>query len=350
MVRLLRWLTAVDDFKSIHALLLMTALYPHKPAEPLDPQITSIQPGGGDVMEVELAWGRLRRWLLKMFCKQYVEAMARVRRGEENKAPHEVLDPRDVKYYRNLGGYSWDTKDDPFAWRDKLPFARPGLAELLVYSFLSFGWAGVLSWVLLRFSVSLWIATCGWLLVTTLTVIGLLIVWFFRNPPRRVPEGEHLVVSPADGKLVEIEKIEHDEYIGGPAIRFGIFLSIFNVHTNRVPIACRIIKIAYFRGKYLNALKPESAKVNEKLELSIQGTQAPHRPMLVRQIAGAIARRIVCYVRPDESLMSGSLFGMIKFGSRTELVLPDETGLEIVARLGDAVKGGSTIIARYPVS
>ena len=101
------------------------------------------------------------------------------------------------------------------------------------------------------------------------------------------------------------------------------------------------------KGKYLNALKPESAQVNEKLELSLQGTQAPFRPMIVRQIAGAIARRIVCWVRPGEEQLSGSLFGMIKFGSRTELVLPDEPGLEIVAKLGDAVRGGSTIMARY---
>ncbi len=324
--------------------------YPIKPSESLDPSITSIQPGGGDVMEVELAWGRVRRWYLKTFRKGYVEEMARVRRGTTNTAPHEVLDPRDVKYYRNLGGYSWDRKDDPFAWRDNIPFARLGLAELFIYSFLTFGWAGITAFALVRFPDSPWLGILGWLLVATLTVIGLLIVWFFRNPQRRIPEGDQLVVSPADGKLVLIERVEHDEYIGGPAVKFGIFLSIFNVHTNRTPIASRVVKIAYFKGKYLNALKPESAKVNEKLELSIQGTQAPFRPMIVRQIAGAIARRIVCWVRPGEEQLSGSLFGMIKFGSRTELVLPDEPGLEIVAKLGDAVRGGSTIMARYAES
>jgi phosphatidylserine decarboxylase len=324
--------------------------YPIKPAEPLDPSITSIQPGGGDVMEVELAWGKLRRWYLKTFRKGYVEEMAQLRRGTENKAPHEVLDPRDAKYYRNLGGYHWDAKDDPFAWRDKIPFARPGLAELTIYSFLSFGWAAVGVWALQRFDLPLWASIPGWLLVATLGVIGLLIVWFFRNPQRRIPEGDHLVVSPADGKLVAIDRVEHDDYIGGPAVKIGIFLSIFNVHTNRTPIASRIVKIAYYKGQYLNALKPESAKVNEKLEVSIQGTQAPYRPMVVRQIAGAIARRIVCWVRPDEELLSGALFGMIKFGSRTELVIPDEPGLEIVAQIGDAVKGGSTIMAKYPQS
>ncbi len=328
----------------------MPSNYALKPAEPLDPQITSIQPGGGDVMEVELAWGRVRRWYLKTFRQGYVEGMARVRRGTENTAPHEVLDPRDVKYYRNLGGYSWDRKDDPFAWRDNIPFARPGLAELLIYTFLTFGWAGIAAWTLRRFELPLWVVIPGWLLVTTLTVIGLLIVWFFRNPQRRIPEGDHLVVSPADGKLVLIERVEHDDSIGGPAVKFGIFLSIFNVHTNRTPIACRVVKMAYFKGKYLNALNPESAKVNEKLELSIQGTQAPFRPMIVRQIAGAIARRIVCWVQPGEELLSGTLFGMIKFGSRTELVLPDEPGLEIIAKLGEAVKGGSTILARYAES
>lgn len=324
--------------------------YPIKPSEPLDPSITSIQPGGGDVMEVELAWGRIRRWYLKTFRKGYVEEMARLRRGSENKAPIEILDPRDVKYYRNQGGYEWDRKDDPFAWRDQIPFARPGLAELLIYTFLSFGWAGVLAWALMHFNLPLWASIPGWLLVATLAVIGILIVWFFRNPHRRIPEGDHLVVSPADGKLVEVEKIAHDDYVGGPAVRIGIFLSIFNVHTNRTPIASRIVKVAYFKGKYLNALKPESAKVNEKLELSIQGTQAPYRPMVVRQIAGAIARRIVCWVRPNEELLSGALFGMIKFGSRTELVLPDEPGLEIVAQIGQMVKGGTTILAKYPES
>ena len=104
------------------------------PLEPMDRQLTSIQPGGGACLRLELAWGRLRRWWLKRFRPAYVARMASLRQGEQNACPFEVLDPRDVKFYRNQGGYYWNAADDPFAWRDRLPFARVGLTELWVIS------------------------------------------------------------------------------------------------------------------------------------------------------------------------------------------------------------------------
>ncbi len=103
------------------------------PLEPMDPQLTSIQPGGGPIYRLELAWGRLRRAYLKAFRPRYRMRMRQKRRGEFNGCPHEVLDPRDVKFFRNQGGYYWRPQDDPFAWRDRLPFARVGLAELIVF-------------------------------------------------------------------------------------------------------------------------------------------------------------------------------------------------------------------------
>lgn len=309
------------------------------PLEDMDPQLTSIQPGGGFCMRLELAWGGVRRWYLKKFRAAYVARMLACRKGEPRGCPHEVIDPRDVKFYRNQGGVYWDAEDDPFAWRDRLPFARAGLCELFLISGAFFVTAAILG-VLFRTSLL-------WLLGLIPTVLGLCIVWFFRNPTRMPPEGEGVVVSPADGTIVLIEELEHDDFVGGPAVLIGIFLSVFNVHINRSPIAARVIGLTYRKGKFLNALLVASARENEQLAVRIEERQTPHRRMIVRQIAGAIARRIVCWVRPGDELAAGAQFGMIKLGSRTELVLPQEPGLEIAVKLGQKVKAGSTVMVRY---
>jgi phosphatidylserine decarboxylase len=327
------------------------------PLEPIDPQITSIQPGGGVCMRLELAWGHVRRWYLKTFRAGYVAKMAALRRGDKNVCPFEVLDPRDVKFYRNLGGYYWEPQDDPFTWRDRLGFARVGLAELWLITGGLFAASIALSWVLSLFSATLASgpgvltgAAAVWILrlvAWTPAVLGLFIVWFFRNPRRKIPQGAGQVVSPADGKVVEIQEIEHDEFLGGPAVMIGIFLSIFNVHINRIPVAACVIGISYRRGKFLDARRPESSRENEQIAVRIEESTAPHRRMIVRQITGAIARRIVCWVKPGDELAAGEQFGMIKLGSRTELVLPREPGLCIEARLGEMVQAGSSVLARY---
>jgi phosphatidylserine decarboxylase len=317
------------------------------PLEPMDPQLTTIQPGGGVIIHWEQAWGRWRRCWLKTVRPGYVAKMASLRKGDENRCPHEVLDPRDLKFHRNQGGWHWDAADDPFTGRDKLPFARDGLAELIAFSIFFFGTAALTGWLTAEFATStitLWI---GRLLTTTLTVIGILIVWFFRNPNRAIPQEVGTVVSPADGKVVAIDDIEHDEFLDGPAVRIGIFLSIFSVHINRSPIDARVIGLRYQPGKCLNALRSESARENEQLAVRVEGNQAPHRRMVVSQITGAIARRIVCWVKPGDELGRGERFGMIKLGSRTELVLPKEDGLEIAVTIGDMIHAGNSVMARY---
>ncbi len=319
------------------------------PLEPMDPQLKWIQPGGGVICHLELAWGHWRRCWLK-FCRPgYVRRMAETRKGSFNGCPHEVLDPRDLKFFRNQGGFYWEPQDDPFRWRDKIPFARTGLAELFVFCLITFGPAlGLVIWLTCPEAViSPAIRTIGWFGVTALSVIGLLIVWFFRNPPRSVPTTAGLVVSPADGKVVLIEEIEHDDFLGGPAVQIGIFLSIFNVHINRAPVAGRVIGLRYKKGKYLNALRPESARENEQLAVRMQETQAPYRRFIVRQITGAIARRIVCWLKPGDELARGEQFGMIKLGSRTELVLPREATLKLRVKLGDTVKAGKSVLAEF---
>lgn len=304
------------------------------PLEPMNPQIQSIQPGGGICMRLELAWGAVRRWYLRTFRSGYVKRMAELRQGDRNVCPYEPLDPRDIKFYRNQGGYYWKPEDDPFAWRDRLPFARVGLAELILLSGTFFGLTAVF-------------AVFYWPLAIVTAVLGLFFVSFFRNPRRTIPSGAGVVVSPADGKVTTIEEIEHDEFLDGPAVLIGIFLSVFNVHVNRVPVAARVIGLSYHPGKFLNALRPESARENEHLDLRIEGNQKPHRRMVVRQITGQIARRIVCWAKPGDDFEAGELFGMIKLGSRTELIIPREEGLEIVVRIGQNVKSGSTIFAQY---
>jgi len=324
--------------------------YPPLAVEPMDPQLKTIQPGGGIIINLEMLWGNWRRFWLKTFRRGYVQRMQSTRQGDFNPCPHEVLDPRDLKYYENQGGYYWDAKDDPFAYRSQLPFAREGLAELFVLSTLFFGGMALLTGLLLTSQPSGSLSIIGWLLVLTLFLCGLEIVWFFRNPRRVVPEGEAVVVSPADGTFDTIEEIAHHEFIGGPAIEIGIFLSIFNVHINRMPVAGKIIKLAYKPGKCLNALRPESTRENERLEVYLQMPEPTLRPMLVQQITGAIARRIVCRLKPGDELEKGTQFGMIKLGSRTVIVFPKEEGLEILAKPGDKLKAGSTILAKYASS
>ncbi|HEY2839469.1 MAG TPA: phosphatidylserine decarboxylase [Pirellulales bacterium] len=316
--------------------------------EPLSANITSVQPGGGVCYSLELLWGRARRFYLKTFRPGYVRNMAASRHGDASGAPHEILDPRDLKYCRNLCTAEWDRADDPFAWRDKLPFARWGLAELQI-----------MGWPLLAATIAL--AFSPWPLAAILTAVPFgLLVYFFRDPQRRPPTDEQILVSPADGRISEITRVEHEPFFDGPAVRIGIFLSIFNVHINRVPARARVLSLRYAPGKFLNALRPESAVENESMWIGLEelqpdggdsasahGGPAVARRMIVRQITGQFARRIVCSLRPGDMLARGQQFGMIKLGSRTELILPDEPGLRVLVKLGEKVNAGSSAMARY---
>lgn len=307
----------------------------HFSLEPLPANIKSVQPGGGFCYRIELAWGCLRRCWLKRFRQGYLRRMAKKRQGDAQGCPHEVLDPRDLKFARVLCTAHWDPADDPFRWREKLPFARWGLAELQLT-----GYPLLAATVALAF-------TPFWYAAFVPGVILALVVYFFRDPPRRIPHEPGLMLAPADGKVVEITSLEHDPFVGGPAVRIGIFLSIFNVHINRSPCAARCICLKYSPGKYLNALNPRSALENEAMFVGLVEADAPHRRLVVRQIAGAIARRIVCAVRPGELLARGEKFGMIKLGSRTELILPDDGTLCVTVAVGEKIKAGRSILARY---
>jgi phosphatidylserine decarboxylase len=304
-----------------------------KPA-PMPGNLHSVQPGGGVCYRIELAWGRWRRWYLKRFRPGYVARMEKLRQGSTAGAPHEVLDPRDLKYCRNQCTCHWRKEDDPFAWREDLPFARWGLAELQL-----------MGWPLFALTVAL--AWFCWYLAWIPAIPLVLIVWFFRDPRREIPDEPGLLVSPADGKVVSVDFLEHDEFLGGPAVKVGIVLSIFNVHINRAPCDCRVIGLRYSEGKFLNAARSESALRNENIWIGLEQDEEPHRRMVIRPIAGAAARRIVCPLRTGDQLECGEKIGMIKLGSRTELIVADTDDLLIDVEVGQRVEAGSTVLFRY---
>lgn len=191
-----------------------------------------------------------------------------------------------------------------------------------------------------------------WAIVAIEVVLATVFIWalmFFRDPERNCPADINLLLAPADGRITEIETVTETSFIGGPALRIGIFLSIFDVHINRAPCNVRIEKITYTKGKYLNAMNPESGRLNESNELDLIQTDIPKDKLIVRQISGAIARRIVCATEQGRELSGGQRFGMIKFGSRTELYLPVRENVKCLVQIGDKVKAGLTPLVKYEI-
>ena len=170
-------------------------------------------------------------------------------------------------------------------------------------------------------------------------VMVLFVLFFFRDPKRKVPEESNIIVSPADGRVMSVEEIFEDTYIKGKAIKISIFLSVFNVHINRSPIKGMVKSIVYRPGKYLPAFKSHASDINEKNTIAIEGSNVQ---ILVSQITGFIARRIVCWSKEGSALEKGERFGLIKFGSCTEIIVPDHIKIKI--KLGDKVRGAETII------
>jgi len=169
------------------------------------------------------------------------------------------------------------------------------------------------------------------------------IAGFFRDPKRIVPDGPGLLVSPADGKVADIGEVDEIEFLRGRAVRIGIFLSVFDVHVNRAPCAGEVAYVRHRPGKFGAAFTAESTRDNESNALGLR--TASGDPILVRQITGAIARRIVCAVGPGDALDRGQRFGLIKFGSRTEVYVPVAKLRELRVRVGDRVRGGADVIA-----
>ncbi len=289
-------------------------------------------------MSLELAWGRWRRAWLRLFRPRYVAHWTLLRQGDCPNCPHDIIDSRDLKFYRNVCGYWFRPEDDAFAWRGRLRLARYGLAELICFSLLFAALSSLFAGLAALHPLFL-------LPLPIILILWLFIFSFFRDPERIAPSDPAVLVSPADGTVTHVQEVADPDFPGGRAFCVSIFLSVFNVHVNRVPRTGKVVKLHYYPGEFLDARAGECSVRNEQFWVDLLDERTG---CLVRtkQIAGAIARRIVCWLKPDETVRAGERYGMIKFGSRTELLLPVEMVAETLVKVGDTVKGGSTILLR----
>jgi phosphatidylserine decarboxylase len=173
-----------------------------------------------------------------------------------------------------------------------------------------------------------------------------MLLFFFRDPPRPYPQDDHLIYAAADGTIMAVDQVNEDWFIGGPATRIVTFLSVLNVHVNRSPVAGEVSKLQWKAGTFANAMSFEKSEDNERNMVAITGN---HGKVTVVQVAGKIARRIVCWASEGEKLRAGQKFGMIKFSSRTDVLAALST-VEVLVKPGQQVRGGITPIARYTAS
>jgi len=185
-----------------------------------------------------------------------------------------------------------------------------------------------------------------WALMQLPVLLWLFVLSFFRNPSRVAAAGD-TPLSPADGKVIAIEEVEDEVYVDGPAVRVQIFLSVFDVHVNRAPVAGTIEHLRHIDGQFTNAMGASAREVNERQEIGIRTEDG--MPVLIRQIAGLIARRIVCPLQAGQVIDRGFDFGMIRFGSQTEIVIPPRQGVPFRAQVrpGQMVQGGKTVLGDW---
>jgi phosphatidylserine decarboxylase len=200
------------------------------------------------------------------------------------------------------------------------------------------------TWIL-GFLVAGWLITLAlWTVVSFVFAAALLFtLYFFRDPERVPPPGDNIAVSPADGVVTTIDEVEETEFLNKKVRRIGIFLSVLDVHINRAPLAGEVMHSEFKPGKFLDARNPQSSFLNQSRTWVFKG---PVATVMVKQITGAIARRICPWAVVGDNLERGERFGMIRFGSRTEMFFPLEA--EVLVQLGDKVRGGETPVAKFP--
>jgi phosphatidylserine decarboxylase len=215
----------------------------------------------------------------------------------------------------------------------RIPLAKYGAPQILL-----FGGVSVVAAVVT--AVVFWY-------VAPLFVLGVLFVlYFFRDPARRIPEESGVVVSPADGQVVEVDRVREDDFLHAEAHKIAIFMSLLDVHVNRVPCDGRVEALVHRPGGYHNAAGEAASHENEALALVLADVEDRTR-IVVRQVAGLVARRIVCDAAEGDALLRGRRYGMIKFGSRLEVFVPVDANFEPAVAMGDTVRGGETVLGRF---
>jgi phosphatidylserine decarboxylase len=215
-----------------------------------------------------------------------------------------------------------------------LNFAREGLPFIVIAALLA---AGGYAWALNRRSWPLW------LLAFVLTLLALWVAYFFRDPERVGERGEQLVIAPADGRIVMISEVDEATMLKSKAVRVSIFMNVFNVHVNRYPVTGKVFATNYNPGKFLNAAEDKASLDNEQ---STVGIDMGKHKILVRQIAGLVARRIVTYSKVGDSARQGDRFGIIRFGSRVDVFMP--VGSAVRVKVGEHTTAGVTVIGDLP--
>lgn len=204
-----------------------------------------------------------------------------------------------------------------FIVKEGIPFIIPlGVATLIAF-FSGFTWLTVL-----------------------FVLLTLFVMWFFRNPERTIPDNPIQIISPADGKVIRIEEVASEEPSGGPFLKISIFMNVFNVHVNRIPYSGEVLAIRYKPGKFLSANLDKASALNERNSVMIRTDDG--REIMTVQIAGLIARRIVCWLKEGTKVKKGERFGLIRFGSRVEVFIP--LGSILLVKEGDRVRAGETPI------
>lgn len=203
------------------------------------------------------------------------------------------------------------------------------------------GWPFLALLAILAFALQLF----GLFTLAILTwIVFVFVLQFFRDPPRYIPVQVNAVVSPADGRIVAVERVE-DPYAQREALKISVFMNVFNVHSNRIPVAGIVTDIAYFKGRFVNADLDKASTQNERNAIVIE------TPLGVKvtavQVAGLVARRILCYVKPAQQVEKGQRYGFIRFGSRVDVYLPPDSVLRVA--IGDKVSASSTILAELVV-
>lgn len=220
----------------------------------------------------------------------------------------------------------------PHEWEDKAILASYGKGT----------WVPLASVLLIATGVSLF--QLPWLCVLFVPLL-LFTLWFFRDPERRPDSAEDVLIAPADGRVVEIATVEEAQHIHGPATKIAIFMSVFDVHVNRSPSAGVVEWVRHEPGRFMNAVRSAAGLENERTLIALR--DGKQRPLLLNLVAGLIARRIVCPLAEGDRLARGQRLGMIKFGSRVEVFIPEGQGLHVTVCLGQTVRAGRTVLGEW---
>ena len=296
-----------------------------------------IQPGGGACHDLELRWRSVRRALVRRFRPDHVARMAAARVGDCPGCAHRPIDPADLKLVRPQCGYRWP--DDEQFWEPRLGLARAGLAEVVVTLAIAAVLVGIAAVVACATGVA-W-AWLGALPALVLAAFGLN---FFRDPTRTPPTAPDALVSPSDGVVTAIETVDDPDFPGGRALRISVYLSPYDVHLNRAPRAARVTAIRYFPGRFVTARLEESSRVNEQLWVDLE--EPDGRVIRVKQVSGALARRLVCWLAVGEQVRPGVRYGMIKYGSRADVLVTPGPDVAVTVAVGERVWAGETVMMR----